>query len=138
MKVVADTMIWVSYFSNERSFRHRLLHEAIRRRVRLFVSGYLSDELRNVLVRDLEFTPHDAKRACQKLLRVCQTIELSAVLPSHVPADEKDNAIAETAIRAKADYLVSADREILKLKKIGNVTIVTDLEFARQLGWSSD
>ena len=136
MKVVADTMIWVSYFSDQESFRHRLIEEAIRQRVRLFVSEYLADELREILVRDMEVTLRDAKLAFKKLLRVCKTVDLPDALPRHVPDDEKDNAIVETAVRAKADYLVTADREILKLKKIGNVTIITAAEFARHLGWS--
>lgn len=138
MKVVADTMIWISYFSDAESFRHRLLEAAMRRRVRLFVSEYLADELCEILIRDMEVSPHDAKLARKKLFRVCKTIELPEALPSHVPADDKDDAIVETAIQAKADYLVSADREILKLKKVGNVTIITAMEFARLLGWSAE
>lgn len=138
MKVVADTMVWVSYFSDEHSFRHRLLEEAIRRRVRLFVSEYLANELREILVRDMKFAARDAKLAIKKLIRVCKTVEIPKGLPSHVPRDEKDNAIVETAIRARADYLVTADREILKLMKTGNVRIITAAEFARLLGWSAD
>lgn len=57
MKVVADTMIWVSYFSDKQSFRHRLLEEAIRGRVRFFVSDYLADELGEILIRDMEIAP---------------------------------------------------------------------------------
>lgn len=138
MKVVADTMIWVSYFSDEQSFRHRLLEAAIQRRVRLFVSDYLAEELREILVRDMEVAARDAKLAVKKLFRVCKTVGLPIVLPSHVPGDEKDNAIVETAIRSKADYLVTADREILKLKKVANVRIITAAEFARRLGWSAE
>lgn len=138
MKVVADTMIWVSYFSDEQSFRHQLIDEAIRQRVRLFVSDYLADELREILVRDMEVATRDAKLAVKKLFRVCKSVGLPEVLPSHVTDDEKDNAIVETAIRSKADYLVTADREILKLKKVANVRIITAVEFARLLGWSVD
>ena len=59
-------------------------------------------------------------------------------MPRYVPDDEKDNAIVETAIRAKADYLVTADKLMLKLRKVGNVTIITAMEFARLLGWSPE
>lgn len=138
MKVVADTMIWVSYFSDEQSFRHRLLEAAIQRRVRLFVSDYLAEELREILVRDMEISARNGKLAVKKLFRVCRTVELPDVLPNHVPGDDQDNAIVETAVRSKADYLVTADREILKLKKVGHVRIVTAAEFARLLGWSAE
>lgn len=48
------------------------------------------------------------------------------------------DAIVQTALSARADYLVTADQEILKLKKVGNVEIITAAEFARRLGWSPD
>ena len=134
MKVVADTMIWVSYFSNEQSFRHRLLEDALKRRTRLFVSEYLANELREILVRDMGFSRRDATLALKKLSRVCKTVELPDAIPRHVINDVKDDAIVETAIRAKADFLVTADQEILKLKKVGNVTIISAQEFVRQLG----
>lgn len=135
MKVVADTMIWISYFSDELSFRHQLLEAAVQRRVRLFVSEYLVNEVRDVLIRDMAITRRDAKLATKQLLRTCQSVELPDLIPKHVPEDEKDDAIVETALRAKADYLVSGDRKILQLKKVGNVTIITAAEFARLLGW---
>jgi hypothetical protein len=40
VKVVADTMIWVSYCVNPDGIRHRVIETARRRRVRLFVSDY--------------------------------------------------------------------------------------------------
>ena len=49
-----------------------------------------------------------------------------------------DDAIVQTALSAKVDYLVTADQEILKRKKVGNVAIITAAEFARLLGWSPE
>ena len=137
MKVVADTMIWVSYFSNEQSFRHQLIEEALQRRTRFFVSEYLANELREILVREMGFSRRDTTLALKKLSRVCKTVELPDTILRRVVNDEKDDAIVETAIRAKAHFLVTADQEILKLEKVGNVSIISALEFARQLGWKA-
>ena len=53
MKVVADTMIWVSYAASPNGFRRRLVATALRQRVRLFVSDYILDELEATLTEDL-------------------------------------------------------------------------------------
>jgi putative PIN family toxin of toxin-antitoxin system len=49
MKVVLDTMFWVSYCTRRNGFRHRLIDRAINARIRLFVSDYILDELADVL-----------------------------------------------------------------------------------------
>jgi len=43
--------------------------------------------------------------------------------------DPKDDAIIETAIVGKADYLISGDRHLLKLKEQGNIKILTPAAF---------
>ena len=53
MKVVLDTMLWVSYCTRRGGSRHRLIDRALRARVRLFVSDYILDELDRVLREDL-------------------------------------------------------------------------------------
>ncbi len=136
MKIVADSMVWVSYFSNESGFRHQLLEQVQRSRARLFVSEYLVDEVRRALIRDFEMPRRDAQLAGEKMLRMSRTVKLPASIPRHVPGDSQDDPIVETAIQAKADYLVTTDEEIRRLKKIRNVMIITPVELARQLGWS--
>ena len=68
--------------------------------------------------------------------RQAQLVTLPQKIPRHVPGDPKDDAIIQTALTAKADYLVTEDQEVLELKRIGSVQIITAAEFARILGWS--
>jgi hypothetical protein len=53
MKIVADTMVWVSYCTLKTGYRHRLIERARRLRVRFFVSDYILHELEETLVEDL-------------------------------------------------------------------------------------
>jgi putative PIN family toxin of toxin-antitoxin system len=53
MKVVLDTMLWVSYCTRREGSRHRLIDRALRAKVRLFVSDYILDELADVLREEL-------------------------------------------------------------------------------------
>jgi predicted nucleic acid-binding protein len=46
-----------------------------------------------------------------------------------VPGDPDDDPIVQTALSAKVHYLVTADRELLKLRKVRNVEIITDQMF---------
>ena len=44
-------------------------------------------------------------------------------------SDPEDNKILESAVEAKADYLISSDNALLELKKYKHVRIVTPVEF---------
>ena len=133
MKVVADTMIWVSYCVNPHGSRHRLIETARRKRVRLFVSAYILDELERTLIDDLGRTRRFSSLARRAILRIARAVELPDFIPRHVPGDPDDDPIIQTALRSNADYLITADTEILKLKKVRNVQVVSPRVFAELL-----
>ena len=133
MKVVADTMIWVSYCVNPDGSRHRVIETARRKRVRLFVSDYILDELERTLIDDLGRTRRFASLARRAVLRLARAVELPEFIPRHVPGDPDDDPIIQTALTSNADYLVTADTQILKLKKVRNVQVVSARVFAELL-----
>lgn len=136
MKVVVDTMMWVSFATFPDGFRGRLIEAALKRRVRFFVSQYQLDEFVNTLLEHFELSRRFANNSRQTLEILAKTVTLPPRIPRIVERDPKDDAIVQTALSARANYLVTADQEILKLKKVGNVEIITAIEFARLLGWS--
>ena len=133
MKVVADTMIWVSYCTLKDGFRYRLIERARSQGVRLFVSEYILDELCQTLVEDLELTRRYSSLARKAVLRSAKLVSLPSSIQRFVPGDANDDPIVQTALSAKADYLVTADREILKLKKVRSLQIITASDFERLL-----
>ena len=138
MKVVADSMIWYSYFVDPDSFRCRLLEEALSQGVRFFVSEYLIDEVIKAATTRLKECRRYGVRIRHRFRRQAQLVRLPQQIPRHVPGDPGDDPIVETAKRAHANYLVSADTEVLKLKRIGTIKIITAIEFARLLAWSPE
>jgi uncharacterized protein len=130
MKVVADTMIWVSYCTLKDGFRHRLIEQARRQRVRFFVSAYILKELTDTLIEDLGLTKRFAFLARQSVARLSKEVVLPEAIEAFVEADINDDPIVQTALSAKADYLVTADREILRLGKVRDVEIITAEMFA--------
>ena len=101
MKVVADTMIWISYCVRPDGFRHQLVEAARRKRVRFFVSAYILDELQRTLVEDLGRSRRFAALARRAVLRVAKLVELPSFVPRHVPGDPNDDPIVQTALRAR-------------------------------------
>jgi putative PIN family toxin of toxin-antitoxin system len=133
MKVVADTMIWVSYCTLHDGFRHRLIERGRRQRVRFFVSHYILKELSDTLTEDLGLTKRFASLARQRVLRLARKVILPKVVGAFVPGDIGDDPIVQTALSAKADFLVTADREILRVRKVQDVEIITAQRFAELL-----
>ena len=125
MKVVLDTMLWVSYCTLKDGYRHRLIERARRKRVRFFVSEYILDELESALIEDLELSTRFAALARRIVLRIAKVVDLPSSTTSLVPGDPNDDPIVQTALVGKADYLVTADKEILKVGKVEDVDILT-------------
>jgi putative PIN family toxin of toxin-antitoxin system len=117
--------------------RHRLIERARRQRVRLFVSEYILQELSDTLVEDLGQSLRYANLACQAVRRKAKTVELPPSIVRHVPGDPNDDPIVQTALSAKADYLVTADQEILKVGKVQDVQIIAALQFEELLASSA-
>lgn len=118
-------MIWVSYCTLADGYRHGLIKRSRRLRVRLFVSEYILDELVQTLVEDLDRSRRYGWLAQRAVLRTSRLVELPERIPRHVPGDPEDDPIVQTAIASRSHYLVTADRELLRLRKVRNVQIIT-------------
>lgn len=60
---------------------------------------------------------------------MARLVDLPPSTPRHVPGDPDDDPIIQAALVAKAHYLVTADKELLKIKKVRNVEIVGAAKF---------
>lgn len=136
MKVVVDTMIWVSVSLNPRGFRSQLIDDLVSRRIRIYSSEYILNELVKTLTIHLGESKAFANDSRFAVARRTTTVTLPPIIPRYVPSDPKDDAIVQTAISAKADYLVTADKEVLKLRKVQSVQFHSPSDFAFVLGGS--
>lgn len=102
--------------------------------MRLFVSGYILDELVEALVEDLGRSRRFAGLSRRAVVRLAKLVELPSFVPRHVPGDPNDDPIVQTALTARADFLLTEDTEVLKLGKIRSTAVITASEFALQLG----
>jgi putative PIN family toxin of toxin-antitoxin system len=133
MKVVVDTMFWISFCTLKESYRRRLIERALRQRVRLFVSDWILDELTSTLTEDLGRSSRYAFLARRAVLRIAKHVALPASSRAYVPGDPNDDPIIQTALSAKADYLITADTEILKVGKVQDIAILTAPQWEEKL-----
>jgi putative PIN family toxin of toxin-antitoxin system len=133
MKAVLDTMLWVSYCTRRDGSRHRLIDRALKAKVRLFVSDYILDELSEVLRQELKESARYVHLARRAVLRRAKRVALPTQIRSFVPGDPKDDAVVQTAISSKSDYLITADSVLLDLGKVQNVDIISVKTFAQRL-----
>jgi putative PIN family toxin of toxin-antitoxin system len=133
MKAVLDTMLWVSYCTRRDGTRHRLIDRALKSGVRLFVSGYILDELADVLHEELNESRRYVYLARRAVLRRAKRVDLPKNIRRFVAGDPDDDAIVQTAITSRSHYLVTADTVLLKLAKVRNVEIISVRTFAERL-----
>jgi uncharacterized protein len=133
MKVVPDTMMWVSYATRADGARAQVIERALSSRVRLFTSEYILDEVERVL-GDYQNLPRSfVRRTVRVIRRLAVVVDLPPGIRSYVSADPDDNPIIQTALSGKADCVLTADKEMLRLGKVQDVEIISLDQFVARL-----
>jgi putative PIN family toxin of toxin-antitoxin system len=125
MKTVPDTMLWVSYAVNPDGPRRWAIDRAVRHRVRLMTSAHILNEVTRALVEVFGKSPRFTTLAVQDILRITRLVRLPETIRPFVAADPNDDPIVQTALSGKADYVVTADKALLKLAKVRDVEIIS-------------
>lgn len=90
-------------------------------------SGHILCEVEAVLVEKMKLTRQKAKAAARLLER--QSVIVRPIKIEKVCRDPFDDYVLAAAVAGKADYLVTADKDLLVLEKHKKVVIVTPSEF---------
>jgi len=130
-RVVLDTNVIISALGWNGAERE-VLELCLKRKIQLIESRPLLDELIKVLSRP-RFKFINAKKKTELLDSLIQISE--AVAPTEkinaVKDDPSDNKFLETAVEGKADYIISGDNHLLKLRRFRRIRIVNAKEFLR-------
>jgi putative PIN family toxin of toxin-antitoxin system len=129
IRVVLDTNWYISASINKNS-RKTLYPLLIHPGLSLFYSQSLMEEYQRVIIRPF-FKKHISHEQVARFMRMVLPILTKVELKSnvHISRDSNDDHVLNLATDAKAHYLVSADKDLLVLKKIGKARIVTMTEF---------
>ena len=128
VRVVYDTNILISSIFWARGNTHKLVELAIERSVTNFTSSDMLNELTKVLRVNFEQSEEIVKRQVALLVEYSTVVNLTEKL-SVVKDDTDDDKVIECAVAADAQFIVSGDHHLLKLKSFRGIKIVAPAEF---------
>jgi putative PIN family toxin of toxin-antitoxin system len=109
-----------------------LLDLGLMQAFRLVISPALLDELEDKLRVKFGVLAQDVAAIRVKLESAGDLIDPAIVLDV-VTDDPDDNRVLECAVAGRADYIVSGDRHLLKLKEHAGIPILSAREFLDRL-----
>ncbi len=128
MKVTADTNVLVSatfWYGDS----NRIIERVERKEIELVLSREILDEFAAVLdykeikdkIRDRNL---EMKRTIEKIISISTIVEPKEKVEL-VKDDPEDNKILSCAKEGGVDYLITNDKHLLSLRKMGKILIIT-------------
>lgn len=129
MCVVLDNNVLLSALGFPGSKPDQVLLRVRRGEVELFISPFILAELERILRDKFRFTKRQTDERVAVIRRMA-TLVASKERIGLVTDKDDDNRILECAVAARADHLVTGDKEhLLPLQRIGTPQIVTPAAF---------
>ncbi|MFO7800311.1 putative toxin-antitoxin system toxin component, PIN family [Rhodohalobacter sp.] len=128
MRLILDTNLWISFLI---SSKYEKLDELLfTQKSKLLFSQELLEEFVAVAKRP-KLRKYISRDELEDLLETIDEVAEFVNVTSEISEcrDPKDNFLLSLAVDAKADYLLTGDKDLLVLKKIGNTEIRTISEF---------
>ena len=123
MKFTLDTNFLVSATQWDYSIAHKLLEKFLRENHELFTTKEILEEFEDILKRDFRYSNEESRNITEKVLQF-----LTLVIPTKkidvIKEDADDNKIVECAIESNAEYILSYDKHLLKLKEYRGIKII--------------
>ena len=128
MKIVLDTNVLINGFKDEYSFEKRIMDEVIAGKIEAFANKQTLRENKLLSKQIIDNTEYQN----QLNIFFAQINWVINRRQINIVSDPQDNKILESAVEAKADYLITSDNDLLKLVKYQNIKIATPAEFWNQ------
>jgi putative PIN family toxin of toxin-antitoxin system len=128
LRVTADTNILISALIFRGGKPFQLLELAREGKINLTVSEAILDEMAGVLARKFNWQPEEIATGRKWITEMARTVK-PAVRLDIIKEDPPDNRILECASAAGSDYIVSGDKDLLRLSRYDSIRIVRVAEF---------
>ena len=112
MRVVLDTNVFISGIFWEGNFCSKIIDKWKNREFELVSSIEIIESWRNIIIERV-------------------IIAKSSERLDVIKEDPDDNKFLETAIAGKADFIITQDNHLLKVKKLNNIMILNPEEFLK-------
>ena len=130
-RVILDTNVLVSAIFYETGNEARIFDEVIKGKITLISGLDTLQKLRETLAAPkFELTPLEVLNVFQLMVSISEIVlePLSAEVKCRDPEDQK---FLDCATGGRADFLVTGDRDLLEIKRLGRTRIVTAGELVR-------
>ena len=128
IRIIIDTNLWISFLIGRKL--SSLLDLLSYPEFQLVISTELIEEIHDVVSRP-KLAKYYTSENVNMLMKYMKDFSLTFEL-GNIPSrcrDPKDDYLLELALVSDADFLVTGDKDLLEVKKIGNCQIVTAMEF---------
>lgn len=127
-KVILDTNIFISALGWKGKPRE-IFNRIIKGEFELVISTEQVAELSEAMnYPKLGFTEQQKLRFLAIVLEIANLVEPKEKI-NIIKEDSDDNIILECAVSSNADYIISGDQHLLKLKEFKGINVVTPKEF---------
>jgi putative PIN family toxin of toxin-antitoxin system len=133
LRVVLDTNVYISAFTNRRGQTFLIWNAASDRRYHLLTSPAIVREMAGVLRERFSWNEEDVAHHVRLVAKVAEIITPKVTL-NIIMEDPPDNRILECAVEGRADLIVSGDRHLRRLKVYQDIPIVRPVDLLRTLG----
>jgi uncharacterized protein len=128
LKVTADTNVLVSGLTFGRGKPFQILRLALEEQINLTTSQAIIDETASVLARKFGASAAEIREATAIIREAARTVRPSVEL-SVIKEDPPDNRVLECAVSAGSDYIVTGDKDLLRLRQYAGIRIVNVSDF---------
>jgi putative PIN family toxin of toxin-antitoxin system len=126
MKIFIDTNVLISAFISHGACNELFVHCMTRHHV--YTSEFVLQELARTLSKKFKY-PADEIEQARKIILSGAVVVAEADLNQQISKDEDDDHIIAAAIHADVDCIVSGDDDLLNLKKIQDIRILSPRDF---------
>lgn len=128
LRVTADTNVLVSGLTYRWGKPFQLVKLALDGEINLTVSQPIINETLSVLVRKFGTGPEEIAQARALIHEAARSVR-PAVQLDVIKEDPPDNRILECAVSAGSDYIVTGDKDLLRLGQYAGIRIVNISDF---------
>lgn len=132
MSVVFDTNVLISSTLQDKSVSQKLFFKLIDSNIKIYTSKEIIQEYSKVINRDFDYSQDEVIKIINSILPL-----LTSIIPIEkiniTKEDPDDNKIIECAVTAKANYIITYDKHLLKIKKFRNILIIKPEEVLKIL-----
>ena len=125
MKIVLDTNVLIDGFKDDYSYEKKIIDAVIAGEIEAFANRQTLQE--NKLISGQLINNEVYKKELNDFFAQVNWVVNRRQI--RVVEDSEDNKILESAVEAKAEYLVTSDNALLRLEKHQNVKIVNPAQF---------